>query len=101
MKYGLDDRTLASIDAVLQRFPSIDQAILYGSRAKGNYRPGSDIDLTILGNDLPIQLLYELHEALDEALLPYSFDISLFSQLDSPELIDHIQRVGIVFYQRP
>jgi len=101
MKYGLDDKTLASIDAVLQRFPSIDQAILYGSRAKGNYRPGSDIDLTLLGNNLPIQLLYELHEALDEALLPYSFDLSLFSQLDSPELIEHIQRVGVVFYRRP
>jgi uncharacterized protein len=100
MKFGLDEKTLERIDAVLRTFPAIQQVILYGSRAKGNYRQGSDIDLTLLGENLQTQLLYKLHEAIEDELLPYTFDISIFSQLDSQELIEHIQRVGVVFYQR-
>ncbi|WP_259738242.1 nucleotidyltransferase domain-containing protein [Synechococcus sp. CS-205] len=64
------------------------QATLYGSRALGRHRPGSDIDLTLAG------------DALDDLLLPWRFDLSLQASLQSPELIDHIQRVGQVFYRR-
>lgn len=75
MNHGLSDSTVAKIRGVLARFPAIDKAVLYGSRAKGNYRPGSDIDLTLQGAMLTPRLLAD---ALDELLLPYSIDLSLF-----------------------
>lgn len=77
MNFGLEDHTIERIRSVLHRFPAIDQAILYASRAKGNYRPGSDIDLTLAGADLRTDLLYKLHDALDDELLPYTFNLSI------------------------
>jgi predicted nucleotidyltransferase len=74
--------------------------VLYGSRAKGNYKNGSDIDLTLMGQGLQTDHLLKIMGELDDLLLPYMIDLSLFHQLTHPELINHIRRVGIVFYDR-
>lgn len=100
MKFGLSDGTIDKITQVLMAFPEIDRAVLYGSRAKGNYRPGSDIDLTLFGSELNQQRCALIAEALDDLLLPYTIDLSVFDQLDHPALKAHIARVGQVFYQR-
>lgn len=100
MKYGLSGRTIEQIRAVLAQYPEVDRAVLYGSRAKGNYKPGSDIDLTLYGVGLTSQLCATIAEALDDLLLPYTIDLSVFSELKHPELEAHIQRVGVVFYER-
>lgn len=100
MKYGLEDSTIEKICSVLNQFPSISKAMLYGSRAKGTYKNGSDIDLCLLGTDLDQTLLYRVEESLDELLLPYQFDLSAYSSLSNKELIDHIDRIGVVFYKR-
>jgi len=101
MKYGLGDTVIAKIHAVLQKYPQVQRAVLYGSRAKGNYKPGSDIDLTLIGGeDLTLDVLYRIAWELDDLLLPYTFDLSIFHQIDDPDVIDHIQRVGVVFYDR-
>lgn len=100
MKYGLPERTIARICAVLEQYPAVDRAVLYGSRAKGNYKPGSDIDLTLYGPGLTPHLCATIAEALDDLLLPYTIDLSLFAELKHPELEAHIQRVGVVFYER-
>lgn len=73
---------------------------MYGSRAKGNYKPGSDIDLTLMGANLSRQLCSTIDDELDDLLLPYSIDLSVFAQLKPPELEAHIERVGQVFFQR-
>lgn len=73
--------------------------ILYGSRAKGNFRPNSDIDLTIIG-DLDWQTFTQLESELDDVLLPYKMDLSLFAHLENTSLVEHIQRVGKVFYEK-
>ncbi|MEO8119703.1 MAG: nucleotidyltransferase domain-containing protein [Rhodoferax sp.] len=99
MKYGLPERTIAQISAVLAQH-SAERAVLYGSRAKGNYKPGSDIDLTLYGSGLTPQLCATIAESLDDLLLPYTFDLSVFAELKHPELEAHIQRVGVVFYER-
>ena len=70
-----------------------------GSRAKGTYRPGSDIDLTLKGAGLNLKILNRISNELDELLLPYSFDVSIYSQIENRDLIDHIQRVGVVIYR--
>lgn len=74
--------------------------MLYGSRAKGNYKPGSDIDLTLFGAGLTSGLCATIADALDELLLPYTIDLSVFAELKHPELEAHIQRVGVVFFDR-
>lgn len=79
-------------------FPALESAILYGSRAKGNFGPGSDIDLTLFGDRLSHADLLAVERALDELSLPYKIDLSLFRQIDNTELVDHIRRVGVVFY---
>lgn len=100
MKYGLKDQTIEKIQQVFMSFHQIDEVILYGSRAKGNYRPGSDIDLTLKGKELNQSVIYEVDVKLDDLLLPYLFDVSIYHQIDNPDLIDHINRVGVVFYKK-
>lgn len=97
---GLSSATLAKIIPVLAQCPAVEKAVLYGSRAKGNYRPGSDIDLSLFGDTLSYAHLGQIELQLDALMLPYSFDLSLFSQIDNLDLIEHIQRAGLVFYEK-
>lgn len=98
-KFGLSEKDIQSIQDTLRKFPKVSEAIIYGSRAKGNYRPGSDIDLTLKGNDLSHHDLLNIELALDDLLLPYKMDVSLHHQLDNPQLLNHIARVGKPFYK--
>lgn len=100
MEFGLNDKTLGSIRTVLSTFPEIDQAILYGSRAKGTFKNGSDIDLTLIGNNLNQSILFQLMDKIDDLMLPYSFDISIFEQVSNPEFRAHVNRVGKPIYER-
>lgn len=98
--YGLKQRDILAIQSVLRKHPKIIKAILYGSRAKGNYRLGSDIDLTLQGDQLQLSDLVAIDNALDDLLLPYTFDLSIYHQIEDPDLIAHIQRVGQELYSR-
>ena len=100
MSHGLSADTVARITSVLARFPDVEKAVIYGSRAKGNHRKGSDIDLTLFGDGLTDEMMSCIYWALDDLLLPYKIDLSLFSGLKDPALVDHIRRVGIVLYSR-
>ncbi|MEY3287975.1 MAG: hypothetical protein RLZZ419_217 [Pseudomonadota bacterium] len=99
-RFGLKPHTISAISNVFARYPEIGQAVLYGSRAKGTYRPGSDIDLTLIGEALTYTQLNRIETEIDDLLLPYTVDLSLYTQIDNADLLDHIQRVGQVFYQR-
>ena len=99
--FGLDVDTLRDIRLLFKQFLHIEKVLLYGSRAKGNYRKGSDIDITLIGKGLNLDnVVYPLMRKLDDFNLPYTFDISIFNQLDNFDLIDHILRVGKTFYER-
>ncbi|MDP2852672.1 MAG: restriction endonuclease subunit S [Smithellaceae bacterium] len=100
MKYGLTETTVEKICAVFARFPEIEKAILYGSRAKGNFKTGSDIDLTLCGEALTSDLCSTIASALDDLLLPYTIDLSVFNELNHAKLREHIERVGVLFYER-
>lgn len=97
---GLPPLTVKKIIGVLARHGGIDKAVLYGSRAKGNYKNGSDIDLTLYGSGLRHSDLLTIMAELDDLLLPYSIDLSLVGTIHHQELLEHIQRVGVVFYER-
>lgn len=92
--FGLSPRALGLIRGVLDRHPGIDRAIVYGSRAKGNYRTGSDIDLTLDAPQLTFSELLRIDSELDDLMLPYSFDLSLLKQIENSALLGHIARVG-------
>lgn len=100
MNHGLTNETVTEIDRVLQRYPAVEAAILYGSRAKGTHRTGSDIDLALVGRDLDRQLLSCIATEFDEGSLPYRFDLSLLSEIRQGPLLEQIERLGVQLYKR-
>ncbi len=100
MKYGLNDNIIVKINSIFSRWPGVEQVILYGSRAKGNYRDGSDIDLTIVGETVTQSDMLKIANELDDLLLPYKIDLSLMRQIEDKAVIEHIKRVGVVLYER-
>ena len=93
---GLSESVIQNIRAVLARFLEVD-----GSRAKGDYRNGSDIDLTLCGGaDLTLSVRHRIAVELDDLLLPYMIDLSIFRDISDPDMIEHIQRVGTTLYER-
>lgn len=100
MTFGLKEETLAQIRNIIEDFPQVEQVLIYGSRAKGGFRPGSDIDLTFKGNNLNLKIINKISLQIDDLLLPYTFDISVFEHIDNKDLLEHIGRVGKVFYKR-
>lgn len=97
--FGIYPNSFKEILSILKKHESIEKVIIYGSRAKGNYKEGSDIDLTLFGTIKHNELM-QLQNELDESYIPYLFDISIYNELQSESLIDHINRVGKIFYQR-
>ena len=98
--YGMTDDELKLLCSLFARHKEIEQVILYGSRARGTHKPFSDVDITLLGIGLTRSHLSRLMADLDESSLPYFFDISLFAKLTNPDLIEQIERTGVVLYQR-
>ena len=99
-QFGLKPEAIAQINQIFAQYPEISKAILYGSRAKGNYKNGSDIDLTLISDLLNHRQLLQIQNQIDDLLLPYSVDLSIFSTIDNLHLIEHIDRIGITFYDR-
>ncbi len=97
---GLKQEAIASIQAVFAACSAVNRVILYGSRAKASFKPGSDIDLTIMGENLSLTDLVKIEGMLDDLLLPYKFDLSLYDSIENKELLNHIQKVGLVLYER-
>lgn len=100
MPYGLKDKEIEKVCSLFEQNERIESVVLYGSRAKGNYKPFSDVDITLKGEALNRHDLNRLKLSIDDLLLPYQFDISLFKSLNNPDLIEHINRVGVVIYKR-
>lgn len=98
--FGLSDIEIQKLMDVFRRNTQVEGVVLYGSRAKGTYKPFSDVDLTLEGKALTRHHLNDLQLQIDDLLLPYQFDVSLFSKLKNESLIDHIQRRGIRIFSR-
>ncbi|QLB19452.1 nucleotidyltransferase domain-containing protein [Mannheimia granulomatis] len=98
--FGLNEHQTKIICDILAKYPQVETAIIYGSRAKGNYREGSDIDLTFKGQDLTYDIVKKIWGDLDDSSSPYLFDLSIYDQLTNPNFIEHIDRVGKIFYHR-
>jgi uncharacterized protein len=88
---------LALIRSVLERHPEITRAILFGSRAKGTAKPGSDIDLALAGAPSPLAA-QAIASELEDLPLPYRFDVVSLGDLAAGPLLEHIERVGVQIY---
>lgn len=99
-KHGLTDKTLTRIASVLARFSNVEKAVLFGSRAKGTHKPGSDIDLALVGEKLDWRTIGRIDSALEDLPLPYCFSLIIFSERTDPEVAAHIRRVGIPLFER-
>jgi len=97
---GLGEQVVTLIQDMFRGHPEVEKVILYGSRAKGNYKVGSDIDLSMQGGGLNFSLLSTIHEELYELPIPYTVDLSILDNIDNSNLVEHIQRVGKVFYSK-
>ncbi|MDI1234593.1 MAG: nucleotidyltransferase domain-containing protein [bacterium] len=100
MMFGLSQETINKVNSVFEIHSEVEEVILYGSRAKGNFKEGSDIDITLKGDKITDILVNELKVAIDDLNTPYLFDISIYQNISNKALIDHIQRVGKPFFVR-
>lgn len=99
--FGLSARALDLLCGVFAGQPQIRRALIYGSRAKGNYRTGSDIDVVLDAPAMTFSELLRLKTSLDDLMLPHQIDLSVMHQIDNPALLDHIQRFGKPLWVRP
>lgn len=95
MSFGLPPAVIDKLVEIFREDARIQNVWLYGSRALGRERPGSDIDLCIEGNALQLNDLFAIEMRIDDLLLPWKVDLALKHLINNPELIEHIQRVGI------
>lgn len=99
--FGLLDRDIEYILRALKQFDEIEEARVFGSRAMGNYKKGSDIDLVIIGKGVTSSVLYKLDDYLNEVYpLPYFFDIIQYESIVNEKLINHINKEGKVIYTK-
>ena len=97
---GLTNEELMSIRQVFKSSPMVESAVLFGSRAKGNFKNASDIDIAVKGSDVNLNCILDLHTDLDDLMLPYKFDLINFNDTDEPALINHINRIGFEIYNK-
>ncbi len=100
MKFGLEQHIIDNLISVFEQHPKVDKALVFGSRAKGNYRPDSDIDIAIKGQDLHTDDIIAISVAFEEKGITQKIDLINYDTINEPDLKDHIERVGTEFYSR-
>lgn len=99
VKFGLNSKTIEALKVVFARHVAIEKVLIYGSRAKGNFRVGSDIDLSLVAPSLSLSDLLKIENEIEELMLPYKVDLSLFHLIENPDVVGHIKRVGVDFFE--
>ena len=101
MDHGLKKRDIDNILKAVRQSPEIEQAVIFGSRAKGNSKSGSDVDLAVKGKNITSRTISNLRTLLEEELpLPYFFDVLHYEKVNNKELTEHIDRVGKIIYEK-
>ena len=98
--HGLTEKTISQIIKVLAHFPEVNEVLLFGSRAKRTHKPGSDIDLALVGESLDWRTVGRIYDQLDDLLLPYRFSLTKYDANTDPDIAAHIARVGIRLFQK-
>ena len=99
MKFGLSDTVIKELQDIFRRHTNIEKVLIFGSRSKGNYRAGSDIDLAVIGKDIDYRQLLDISTEIDDLELLYSIDLLDYRSKIGTPIGNHIDRVGQVFYE--
>ena len=99
MKFGLSDTVIKELQDVFRRHANIKKVLIFGSRSKGTYRAGSDIDLAVIGDGIDYNQLLSILCERDELELLYSVDLLDYQKKKGTPIGDHIDRVGEIFYE--
>ncbi|HRY31377.1 MAG TPA: nucleotidyltransferase domain-containing protein [Bacteroidales bacterium] len=100
-QYGLRERDMVFLQSLFISMPEIDSVILYGSRARGDFEPGSDLDLAVTGEKVTLSTLSAIRRALEEdSPIPFFFDLLHLDSLNNPKLAGRIREEGKVIYQK-
>ncbi len=95
LEMGLDSSELAEISQIIFATPKVKDAVIFGSRAIGNYKRGSDIDIALFGENLNREEKNRIQAQLnEETLMPYFFDVLHFDTLKNEDLKKHILSFG-------
>ena len=97
--FGLPVTSVQALQSVLASHARVSRADIYGSRATGRFRPGSDIDISLRGDALTVAELNLIDREMDDLDLPYKVDLSIYHLIEDPALRDHIDRVGCALYE--
>ena len=101
MAFGLTSKDIELIRSAIETHSTIEEVLVFGSRAMGNYKNGSDVDLAIKGDEVSFRVISRLGAQLNEELpLPYQFDVIDYATIDTPALKKHIDSRGLVFFKR-
>ena len=99
MKFGLSDTVIKELQDVFRRHANIEKVLIFGSRSKGNYRAGSDIDLAVVGQGIDYSQLLAIQCEIDDLELLYSIDLLDYQKEKGTPIGDHIDRVAQIFYE--
>lgn len=99
MNIGLTANEIAQINNILKKFPEIESAILFGSRAMQTNQPGSDVDIALKGK-INLDILAKVKSELEESPLPYFFDVVNYNSITNDYLKKHIDIKGQVVYTK-
>ncbi len=99
-RFGLTDRDMTTLHDILRRYPDVQQVCIFGSRAKGTFKHGSDIDLAVMNPDVSDAIIRRIKADCDDSSLPYMVDVLHFAALTDNAVKDHVMRVGVLFFER-
>ena len=99
MRFGLSETVIKELQEVFRHHANIEKVLIFGSRSKGNYRAGSDIDLAVIGKDVNYNQLLDIICEIEDLELLYSVDVLDYQKKKGTPIGDHIDRVGQIFYQ--
>ncbi len=98
-RYGFSERDEQTIRGILKKYPVVKTVYLFGSRAKGNHNPGSDVDLAIMNEGADVKTIGRIKSDFEESSLPYRVDVVNYPALTYEKLKGHIDRIGVPFYE--
>ena len=98
--FGLSDTVIDDLKGIFKQYHNIEEVLIFGSRAKGNYLEGSDIDLALIGEGLTFDTIMDINIKIEDLELLYKVDILNYMEKRGTPIGDHIDQVGQLFYKK-
>ena len=96
-RFGLTGRDMKTLFNIFEKYPVVKKIFIYGSRATGNYKQGSDIDLAIMNACKEELFICKMKCEIEESSIPFAVDIANYNAIKHCELKDHIDGLALFF----